>query len=103
MPFRPLGDKPMTNAERQARYRAARAADLPAIRYRRAADRRSRVQRWRDAVATLMELQAAYQDWLDNLPPSLAETPTAEALRDVCAVDLSELEAVRPPRGYGRD
>jgi hypothetical protein len=94
----------MSNAERQAKWRAAHPrAGAPAIKFRTPKGRRSAVQRWRDAVATLMELQAAYQDWLDNLPPSLAETPTAEALRDVCAVDLSELEAVRPPRGYGRD
>jgi len=31
MPLRPLGDRPMTNAERQARHRAARAAAQPAI------------------------------------------------------------------------
>ena len=42
MPRRPLGDSPMTNAERQARHRAARAAALPVIHYRRAADRAGR-------------------------------------------------------------
>ena len=42
MPCKPLGDRPMTNAERQARHRAARAAAQPVIQYRRAADRRSR-------------------------------------------------------------
>ena len=57
MPRRTLGDKPMTNAERQARYRA-RVAARPVIHYRRAADRRSRTQRWRDAVAELVALQA---------------------------------------------
>src|SRR5215472_9384520 len=68
MPRTPLGDRPMTNAERQARHRAARAAAVPVIRYRRAADRRSRVQRWRDAVAELLALQAEYGAWLDALP-----------------------------------
>ena len=34
------------------------------VRYRRPADRRSRPQRWRDAVAELIELQADHQQWL---------------------------------------
>ncbi len=102
---KPLGERAMTLAERQARYRAAHAADTPAtvkVRYRRPADRRSRPQRWRDAVAELIELQADYQQWLDGLPESLADTPTADALRAVCDLDLSGLE-VDPPRGFGRD
>jgi hypothetical protein len=60
MPRRPLGDKPMTNAERQARHRLAWAAARPVIRYRGAADRRSPAQRWRDAVAELVALHAEY-------------------------------------------
>ena len=95
----------MTSAERQARYRAAHAADTAAVvkvRYRQPADRRSRPQRWRDAVAELLELQADYQQWLATLPESLAEGATADALRAVCEVDLSSLE-VDLPRGFGRD
>ena len=95
----------MTSAERQARYRAAHATDTAAtvkVRYRRPADRRSRSQRWRDAVAELLELQADYQQWLDALPESLADTPTVDALRAVCDLDLSGLE-IDPPRGFGRD
>ena len=95
----------MTLAERQARHRAAHAADTAAtvkVRYRKPADRRSRPQRWRDAVAELLELQADYQQWLDELPESLADTPTADALRTVCDLDLSSLE-IDPPRGFGRD
>ena len=60
MPHKPLSDRPMTNAERQARHRAARAAAKPVIQYRRAADRRSRARRWDDAVAVLVALQAEY-------------------------------------------
>ena len=60
MPCKPLGDRPLTNAERQARHRAARAASRPVIRYRPAVDRRSRAQRWRDAVAELVTLQSEY-------------------------------------------
>jgi hypothetical protein len=69
------------------------------VRYRKPTDRRSRPQRWRDAVA---ELQADYQQWLDGLPESLADTPTADALRTVCELDVSSLE-VDLPRGFGRD
>jgi uncharacterized membrane protein len=60
MPRKPLGDRPMTNAERQARHRAARAAAQPVIQYRRAADRCSRARRWCDAVTVLVALQAEY-------------------------------------------
>ena len=103
MTRRTLGDRPMTNAERQARYRTARMAARPVIHYRRAADRRSRAQRWRDAVAELVTLQEEYRAWLDSLPERLAESSTAQALETICAIDLSELEGVEPPRGYGRD
>ena len=100
---KPLGDKAMTAAERQARYRAAHADGAPKIRYRRAADQRSRPQRWRDAVTELVELQGDYQAWLDARLPSLVDSAMAEALRAICALDLSELESVEPPRGFGRD
>jgi hypothetical protein len=100
---KPLADKAMTNAERQARYRAARADGSPKVRYRRPGDRRSRPQRWRDAVAELVNLQEDYRAWLDSLPDSLADSATANALRSICDLDLSELESVEPPRGFGRD
>ncbi len=100
---KPLGDKALSAAERQARFRAAHADGAPKVRYRRPADRRSRPQRWREAVAELVELQGEYQAWRDSLPDNLAESATAEALRAVCDLDLSELESVEPPRGFGRD
>jgi hypothetical protein len=87
----------MSTAERQARFRAVHAAGAPRVRYRKPADRRSRPQRWREAVAELIELQGEYQAWL------LEGSATAEALRAVCDLDLSELESVEPPRGFGRD
>jgi len=70
---------------------------------RSAQDRRRRPQRWRDAVAELVELQGDYQAWLDALPPSLADSATADALRAICDLDLSELQGIEPPRGFGRD
>jgi hypothetical protein len=103
MPRKPLGDRPMTEAERQARYRAARAAGRPPVRTRRPADHRSRAKRWRDAVAELIRLQAEYEAWLGSMPETLQETTTAEALRAICELDLNELQAAEPPRGFGRD
>jgi hypothetical protein len=99
---KPIGETTMTHAERQARYRAAHADSAVKIKYRKPADRRSRPQRWRDAVAELVELQGDYQTWLDTLPENLADSATAEALRAICELDLSELE-IDPPRGFGRD
>jgi hypothetical protein len=103
MPRKLLGDGPMTNAERQARHRAARAAALPVIHYRRAADGRSRAQRWHEAVAALLVLQAEYRAWLQVLPESLQEGATAQALQAIDDLDLDELQAIEPPRGFGRD
>ena len=99
----PLGDKPMTNAERQARHRAARATARPVIRYRRAADHRRRARRWRDAVAVLIALQAEYRTWLEALPDNLQDSATAQALQAIDELDLDELQAIEPPRGFGRD
>ena len=93
----------LTNAERQRRYRDRRKDQQPRIHYRRPQDRRSRPQRWADAVATLRELQAEYQEWLDNLPANLQDTPLYEKLEAVCALDLEELETIELPLGFGRD
>jgi hypothetical protein len=98
-----IGDTPMTGAERQARYRASRADGAPIVRLRRPADRRSRIQRWRDAVSTLTNLQAEYAGWLDALPDNQGDSATAEALQTIVELDLSELRTIEPPRGFGRD
>ena len=103
MPRKPIGEKAMTDAERQARYRVARAADAPVLRTRRPAAHRSRARRWQDAVAQLTELQAQYADWLEALPANQHDSALAEALQAICELDLSELESVAPPRGFGRD
>jgi hypothetical protein len=100
---KPLSGTAMTHAERQARYRAKQADGGPTLRYRKPVDRRSRVQRWRDAVMELQELQDEYQAWLDALPQNMEDSTTAEALRAICDLDLSELEGIVPPRGFGRD
>jgi hypothetical protein len=102
MPRPPLGEKPMTNAERQARHRAS-ATVRPVIRYRRATDHRSRAQRWRDSVAVLIGLQAEYRTWLEALPDNLQDSATAQALQAIDELDLDELQAIKPPTGFGRD
>ena len=60
-------------------------------------------QRWRNAVRTLVDLQAEYQDWLDNLPDSLRGAVVGEKLEAICEYDLAELEDLEPPLGFGRD
>jgi hypothetical protein len=72
-------------------------------RTRRPADRRSRPQRWREAVVELLALQAEYAKWLAALPDSLSDSPTAEALEAIVDLDLTELAEIEPPRGFGRD
>ena len=103
MPRPSIGDSAMTDAERQARCRAARTAAAPVIRTARPADHRSRARRWHDAVAVLIALQAQYANWWDALPDNLQASPTAEALQAICELDLAEIQAINPPRGFGRD
>jgi hypothetical protein len=54
-------------------------------------------------VAELIALQDDYRTWLDALPQNLEASATAEALRAICDLDLSYIEGVEPPRGFGRD
>jgi len=74
---KPDGEHALSNAERQARHRARRMEQLlPATtRTRRPIDRRSRPQRWRDAVSELLELQAEYANWFRHYPTACATAP----------------------------
>ena len=101
----PDGEHPLSNAERQARYRARREAEqpLPKIRYRRPTDRRTRAQRWNDTVAGLVALRAEYVRWFEALPEATREGATGEALQAMIDLDLEEIMAIQPPRGFGRD
>src|SRR4051794_18962139 len=103
MPRKSIGETAMTDAERQARYRAARAAGKPIVRVRRALDHRSRAKPWTSHVVGLVEAQVEYAAWLDSLPETLRDSALAEALQAICDLDLSELQAIVPPRGFGRD
>ena len=99
---KPAGEHAFSNSERQARYRANRVT-MPVeviTRPRRPTDRRSRPQRWRDAVKELLDLQATYADWLATLPDGLRGSRTAEALEAIVDFDLTDLAECEPPRGY---
>ena len=99
---KPQGDQPLTGAARQARYRA-RHARAPVVRYRRPADRRSRHQRWCDAVAELVALQSEYAQWFEALPEPFRDTATGEALLAIIDLDLDEISTIEPPRGFAQD
>jgi hypothetical protein len=102
---KPEADQALSNACRQARFRARRQAQQSQVTIRRrpAAERRSRAQCWQDAVAKLLALQAEYAAWADALPESLRDGATAEALQEIIDLDLDSLADIRPPRGFGRD
>ncbi len=73
------------------------------VRYRRPQDRRSKPQRWRDAVEVLLTLQADYREWFDNLPENLLVTSLGNKLQAIAELDLEPLQGIDPPRGHGRD
>lgn len=105
MPRTPQGTQALTGAERQARYRARhRCPDMPARPMQPTPARTApRVQRWDDAVETLVILQAEYAAWLAALPEATRDSPTGEALQAIVDLDLDEITAIVPPRGFGRD
>ena len=93
MPRKSIGERPMTDAERQARCRAARASGTPPIRIQRPLDRRSRAKRWREAVSELTTLQGQYAAWLEALPENLQDSATAEALAAIRKGSLVDVDA----------
>ena len=93
----------LTPAEKQRRYRERRKAGIPPVHVRKPPDRRSRPQRWRDAVAELRALQEHYRDCLDRLTGTLGDTLYGERLQAIADVDIETLEEIEPPLGYGRD
>lgn len=101
---KPEGVEALTGAERQARYRA-RQADVTASPARQSVVRRPppRPRRWYAAVGELLALQAEYAAWLEALPEATRDGPTGEALQAIVDLDLEEIAAIQPPRGFGRD
>lgn len=101
----PEGTAALSNAERQARFRARRQTPQPPLTTKRspAVARRSRSKRWNDALAEMFAIQTECAAWFDALPESLRDSATAEALQEMIDLDLDAIAAVQPPRGYGRD
>jgi hypothetical protein len=101
----PEGEAALSNAERQARYRARRLSlqSKAVVQRPAAARRRSRAKRWNDALAELMAVQAECAAWFEALPDSLRDSATAAALQEMIELDLDAIAAVQPPLGYGRD
>ncbi len=102
MPRHRLHEVPLTAAQRQARRRAKlrQNGGPPTAPTRRLPPRPTR---WAAAVAALIALQDEYRAWLDNLPDNLEGSRLADKLQAVAELDLEELQAIDPPRGYGRD
>lgn len=99
---RPQGAQPLSGAERQARYRMRQNA--PAMLPRPAKPRmQPRPRRWQAAVEELVALQSEYAAWLEALPDATREGATGEALQAIVDLDLDEIIAIQPPRGFGRD
>jgi hypothetical protein len=48
-------------------------------------------------------LQVEYAAWLQALPEATHDSPTGQALQAIVDLDLDEIAAVEPPRGFGRD
>lgn|GEM_PF-52566 len=105
---KPQGERAMTGAERQARYRARQTGDsaratptIPAPRGKPV--KPTRPQRWNRAVQELTALIDEYRASYDATPEQLRDTPTGEALQAIAEMDLEEIVAIQPPKGFGRD
>jgi hypothetical protein len=103
---KPEGAEALTGAERQARYRA-RHGQATAVSLRQTPPTKTRaatrLRRWEATVGALLTLQAEYAAWLEALPEATRDGPTGEALQAIVDLDLDEIVAIRPPRGFGRD
>lgn len=78
---------------------------------------KSRADRWgeacsnaRNGLEDLVALKEEYEEWKDNLPENLQQSPVAEKLEAVCDLDfdsaievIDEAEGVDLPLGFGRD
>jgi hypothetical protein len=100
----PEGETALSNAERQARWRAQRREAQPPVAHKPTRPaRRSRAKRWNDALAEMRAVQAECAAWFDALPESLRDSPAASALQEMIDLDLDAIAQVQPPKGYGRD
>lgn len=70
-----------------------------------------------EALQELVDLRSGYEEWKDNLPENLQQSPLGEKLEAVCDLDLDQLYSeveqaqsivqeaceVDLPLGFGRD
>lgn len=77
----------------------------------------TRADRWfdaamraEDALQELLDIQAEFESWRDNLPESLQSSPVGEKLETICDIDIQsaldaagEAKDAEPPLGFGRD
>jgi hypothetical protein len=104
---RPQGEADLTGAEREARYRLRLGltpdqAPNPVVPHRLPRGL-PLSRRWHETAAVLVSLQADYARWLDALPEATRDTATGEAVQAMVDLDLEEIIAIQPPRGFGRD
>ena len=96
----------LTSADRQRAYISRLKAGIPtAPKPRKPIDRRTKPQRWDEAVNELLDLLDGYQEARDALPDSLAESIYVEKLDAILELrDLVEtLADADLPKGFGRD
>jgi transposase len=105
---KPQGERTMTGAERQARYRARQAREiapenppLPAPNDKTA--KPTRPQRWNRAIGELQAVVSEYVAWYEATPEQLRDTPTGQALQAIVELDLDDIASIQPPKGFGRD
>ena len=104
MPRKLIGETAMTDAERQARYRAARASGAPIVRTRRPADHRGRARRWTDHVTGLVKEQVEFMAWLDSLPENFRTArPPRRCERSANLISANFRRSYRPAASAGTD
>ncbi|MGH7079314.1 MAG: hypothetical protein ACREFU_14620 [Acetobacteraceae bacterium] len=54
-------------------------------------------------MAGIVTLQAEYAEWFDALPEPFRDTATGEALQAIVDLDLNEICATEPSRGFAQD
>jgi hypothetical protein len=106
---KPENTQALSGAERQVRYRERHVmASGALVRWCAGAGGGkprplTRPQCWHAAVRALVSLQAEYAAWHGAIPEATRENATGEALQTIVDLDLDELVAIHPPRGFGRD
>jgi hypothetical protein len=90
---KPLSERATTGAERLARYRTARAQGAPVVRFRKPKERRSRGQRWRDAVAERKRRSFGLAAWDVR---ACNEQLDVFAASSVCSAAIKFVKAIAP-------